>query len=300
MSNDTALAVVQPQDFNAQQVEIIRNQIAKGATEGELSLFLEVCKMTGLNPFMKQIYAIKRGQNMTIQTGIDGYRLVAARTKHLAGIDDPIYDTEDADNPNRATVTVWRFINGQRVPFTATARWKEYGQTTGLWPKMPYHMLGKCAEALALRKAFPAELSGVYTGEEMEQANNGAPYVEATPAPTARRMSQPQTHIQEQPVPAPAPVGKVPSWSALRMLGNELGWSEANYNRALKDFVGDKPAEQYTNADKAKWELHLRKQLSRKNAPRTLGTDVIEDETLTPDPEQPHDLTQLDGGRISA
>lgn len=80
-------------------------------------------------------------------------------------------------HPNKATVTVYRMVSGTRVPFTASARWKEYAQTdkdgnpVAMWKKMPYLMLAKVAEALALRKAFPNDLSGLYTNEEMAQAD---------------------------------------------------------------------------------------------------------------------------------
>lgn len=213
-NNSTALATIAAEGgFTPAQVDLIRTQIAPEATNDQLAFFLEVCRGVGLNPFMRQIYAVFRNSNtkgkdgewdtvkrMTIQTGIDGYRLLAARTGQLAGIDDAVYDTEDATHPNKATVTVYRFIGGlggQRVAFTATARWNEYVQTkdeyvngkktgnkvpTEMWAKMPYLMLAKCAEALALRKAFPAELSGVYTHEEMAQADNDGPLPMPIPA----------------------------------------------------------------------------------------------------------------------
>jgi hypothetical protein len=115
-----------------------------------------------------------------IQTGIDGYRLIADRTGKLAGISDVEYEEFD-DRPRKATVTVKKIVGGQIQEFTATARWSEYvqskkdGTPNGMWAKMPFLMLGKCAEALALRKAFPADLSGVYTNEEMMQAEDPLP-----------------------------------------------------------------------------------------------------------------------------
>lgn len=205
-NDNTAMALTptpQPQEVTPDKYDLIRKTVAAGTSENEFRLFIEVCKLTGLNPFTRQIYAIMRRQNeggqwankMTIQTGIDGYRLLAARTGQLAGIDDPIYDTETGEHPNRATITVYRWSHGQRVPFSATARWREYvainkdGNPVAMWAKMPWLMLGKVAEALALRRAFPAEISGVYTAEEMDQADVSAdgspyPYVEQT-APAA-------------------------------------------------------------------------------------------------------------------
>ncbi|MFA6429731.1 MAG: phage recombination protein Bet [Patescibacteria group bacterium] len=159
--------------YTQEEKEIIRNQIAKGCTDTEVGYFLTVCKSVGLSPFSKQIYCIKRGAGATIQVSIDGFRAIAARTKQLAGIDQAIYDTESAPNPNKASVTVWRLTQGQRYAYTGVARWEEYKQDAGpMWKRMPYLMLAKCAESLALRKAFPNELSDLYTHEEMGQADN--------------------------------------------------------------------------------------------------------------------------------
>jgi phage recombination protein Bet len=162
--------------FTRDKVDLIKRTVAKGATDDELALFLHQAQRTGLDPLARQIYFQKRrsksnGDQVTILVGIDGYRVVANRTGLYAGNDDPVFD--DEANPRKATVTVYKMIGGQRCPFTATARWEQYypGDAQGfMWRKMPHLMLGKCAEALALRKAFPAELSGVYVKEEMDQA----------------------------------------------------------------------------------------------------------------------------------
>jgi phage recombination protein Bet len=158
--------------FTDEQIDIIKNSVAKGVSDQELAYFLEVCRSTGLNPLHRQIYAIVRSGKMTIQTGIDGYRLLATRSRRHAGTDDALFDTESAPHPTRATVTVYRLVGGQRCPFVATARWSEYAQeSNSMWKKMPYLMLSKVAEALALRKAFPAEAAGIYTDAEMDQAD---------------------------------------------------------------------------------------------------------------------------------
>lgn len=172
----TELQVV-PQLTN-EQVELIKRNFAKEATDDELKMFIHQCNRTGLDPISRQIYFQKyknnkTGQsNVTIITGIDGYRIIAARSEKYAGSDDPVFDNEK--EPNRATATVYRFVQGQKCAFTATARWNEYcpgPPKDHMWKKMPCTMLGKCAEALALRKAFPNELSGIYIKEEMDQAH---------------------------------------------------------------------------------------------------------------------------------
>lgn len=171
-------------------LDLIKTQImgvdsqGKARPDDDTLLFLYVAKRTGLDPLTKQVYAIYRWdgrmgrEKMTIQASIDGMRLVAQRTNGYVGQDDVIYDDESKKYPGKATVTVYKSMGGQRVPFTASARWNEYCQTdkaglpTSMWAKMPYLMLGKCAEALALRKAFPNELSGIYTPEELSQTQS--------------------------------------------------------------------------------------------------------------------------------
>jgi len=156
------------------QVDLIKSQIAVGATDDELKLFLHVADKSGLDPLSRQIYFIKRSGKMTIQTGIDGFRAVADRTGQYVGSSDPVFE-DNGKIPAKATVTVNKVVGGIVGNFTATARWEEYypGKSQGfMWDKMPHTMLGKCAEALALRKAFPAQLSGLYTGDEMDQAGD--------------------------------------------------------------------------------------------------------------------------------
>lgn len=159
-----------------EQLELIKNTVAKGATNDELKLFLIAANRTGLDPFTKQIHFVKRAGRGSIQTGIDGYRAIAERSGTLAGIDDAVYDTESEPHPNKATVRVYRIVNGIRVEFSASARWDEYVPPPGqdfMWRKMPYFMLGKVAEALALRKAFPNDLTGLYVHEEMQHGFDG-------------------------------------------------------------------------------------------------------------------------------
>jgi phage recombination protein Bet len=160
--------------FSREDIALMRETVCRGASDPEFRQFLNQCVRTGLDPLARQIYSIPRGNSRTIQTGIDGYRLVAQRTGEYAGSDDAVYDTEAEAHPNRATVTVWRLVEGVPRAFTATARWSEYKPAAGqdqMWQKMPYLMIAKCAEALSLRKAFPQELSGIYTDAEMDQAN---------------------------------------------------------------------------------------------------------------------------------
>lgn len=194
----TALALRDDQDYwDDKQLAVLRQTgIGEQVTSAELASFLHLCQRTGLDPFARQIYLIGRWDKKAgrevfrPQTGIDGYRIVAQRTcertRQSLGYEDTVWCGPDgqwtdvwlsADPPAAAKVTVLR--DGKRFP--AIARWSEYvpldrdGRPTGLWVKRHAAQLEKCAEALALRKAFPLDMAGVYTSEEMEQADNPQP-----------------------------------------------------------------------------------------------------------------------------
>jgi phage recombination protein Bet len=178
-------------DFTADEIQLIKDTVARGTDDLQFKLFLYQARAVGLNPLAKQIHAVLRynqntgKQDMAIQTGIDGYRLIAARTGCYAGSDEPRFkETEKGIYPVSCAVTVYKVVGGVRCPFTAAAFWNEYypgdGKHGFFWRKMPHGQLAKCAEALALRKAFPAELSGLYTNEEMQQAEIVTDYQSVT------------------------------------------------------------------------------------------------------------------------
>jgi phage recombination protein Bet len=156
-------------EFDADTVEIIKRQIAPNASDNELSLFLYQCQRTGLDPLTRQIYCIHRGGKMIVQTSIDGFRVIAERSGSYAGQDEPEFYYGPDKKLFYCKVRVFKFGPGN-VRYQAAvgvAYWSEYVQTSPTWVKMPHVMLSKVAEALALRKAFPQDLSGLYTDDEL-------------------------------------------------------------------------------------------------------------------------------------
>lgn len=180
--NVTALnlnqGIISQDDMN-----VLRRSKFKDFTDSEIAYCARVINQLNLSPFLNQIHFTRRldkktGQSsIAVQVGIDGFRLHAERTRKYAGSDEPTYEYDERSEgkkyPAKASVTVYKMMEGQRCAFTASARWDEYypgaGPNSFMWDKMPHNQLAKCAEALALRKAFPAELSSLYVEEEMHK-----------------------------------------------------------------------------------------------------------------------------------
>lgn len=173
---ETSLAINNAPVVTTEQMDLIKRTVAKDATPDELKLYFFDCQRQGVHPLDKLIHFTKRAGKYTPVTSIDFMRSRASDSGEYAGNDDPQFAVDaETQKPTAATVTVYRMVQNTRCSFTATARWSEYvPEQAFMWKKMPYTMLGKCAEALALRKAFPRQLSGLYSAEEMDQAGKKA------------------------------------------------------------------------------------------------------------------------------
>lgn len=173
-----------------EQYEVLRREIAPGASPTELALFLTTCQRLRLDPFTRQVHYVRQpgasGERGMILVGIDGFRAIAEMSGEYDGQDPPEYVYDEEGRIVSATVKVYR--KGMGHPIAATAYWSEYARPTssgrGAWDKLPHLMIAKCAEALALRKAFPRVLSGVYEPSEMDQARAAAHVAPVTPVPT--------------------------------------------------------------------------------------------------------------------
>lgn len=208
MSTTTALAKIEEVHtpapvWSKEKIDLVKRTIAKGATDDELELFIHQCQRTGLDPFSRQIYAVKRWdareqrEVMTIQTGIDGYRLVAERTRRYAPGRKHSFTYDESGKLISATAYVKKLTDdGTWHEVEAEAFFAEYAQTTKngsltpLWQRMPHVMLGKCSEAQALRRAFPAELSGIYTDDEMGRSTEEDHELQASPAAVGNRQQR--------------------------------------------------------------------------------------------------------------
>lgn len=177
MSNITT---IDHSEYIEKNLDLIQNQ--NKLTGNDLKNFALQCKRTGLDPITRQIYAIPNGGKLTIMASIDGLRLIAERSGAYEGQTAPQWCGDDgiwkdvwlsSVPPKACRIGVYK--TKFREPLIAIALFDEYaGKTNGklnyMWGKMPALMIAKVAEALALRKAFPNEMSGIYSTEEMEQS----------------------------------------------------------------------------------------------------------------------------------
>jgi phage recombination protein Bet len=264
--NDKSLVVVEEApviSYTQEQIQLIKDNYAKGASDTELQFFIEVAQRRGLDILSRQIYLIERWDGrlkrkfFSPETSIDGYRLIADRTGLYVPGDEPSFTYNSEGNVVSATAHVKKYVQGTWHEVTATAYWEEYvartqaGDVTVAWKTKPRIMLGKCAEALALRKAFPAQLSGLYTREEMDQSENPteANHVKQeaqvkTAKPAVKQVAPPKP----EPKPAVTPVGspeeqanlanRVILTDTVRALMTDFGFKSADLQQVLKDVTG--------------------------------------------------------------
>ena len=229
MENKSALAVNPDQQmWDTKQLAALKQLGLTNASNGDLAVFLHYAQRTGLDPFARQLYMIERGGKFTIQSSIDGLRIVAQRSGEYAGQVGPYWCGEDGiwtdiwlekTPPLAAKVGVLR--KGFIEPLWAVAKFDGYNANSPIWKKMPDLMIAKCAEALALRKAFPNDLSGIYTAEEMEQAGSPiAPVSAVVEIPEPKPVNTP--HMVANYQDTAQNIKKIDDLNTLRTLFTEL------------------------------------------------------------------------------
>ncbi len=196
-------------EYIEKNLELIQNQNKLSNTD--LQNFAIQCKRTGLDPITRQIYAIPSGGKLNIMASIDGLRLIAERSGAYEGQTAPQWCGDDGiwkdvwlskETPKACKIGVYK--TKFREPLVAIALFDEYagkqnGKLIYMWAKMPALMIAKVAEALALRKAFPNEMSGIYSTEEMEQATTNQEPSQASQNVTAIKEVLIETGFDKKP-----------------------------------------------------------------------------------------------------
>lgn len=151
----------------------LKETVAQGLTDSEFKLFTEFCKSTGLNPFKREIWAIKAGGRLQLMTGIQGFHAIANSNPEYDGMEiglvGPEGDYLSMTYPRNDFIGAWAKVyrKDRKVPVEGVAMLAEYDKKQSNWNTMKRVMINKCAESVALRKAFPQQLNGMYTAEEM-------------------------------------------------------------------------------------------------------------------------------------
>lgn len=243
--------------INREQLELLKRTLAQGTTDDEFSLFMNTATRLGLDPFARQIYAIKRWnpaartETMAIQVAIDGFRAIGEATGEMDGQDPPMWCGADGEwvdawvhdkPPAAAKVVVYR--KGVPRGYVGIATYKSFVQTnkdggpTKTWATMPDVMLAKCAESQALRKAFPQQLAGVHTPDEMGQADNAEPAAVMQALPTMKRADA--APVVDVPAKTEAPpafdfalaIAQAKTLDALTAIGKRIAAEVPEANRA--------------------------------------------------------------------
>lgn len=255
--------------LDREKIELLKRTVAKGTTDDQFALFMTIAQRRRLDPFAKQIWCVlRKGKSglweMTAQTSIDGYRLIAQRTGEYDGQDGPWWCGEDGvwkdvwlskAPPKAAKVVAYR--KGVSHPATGIAHlesfaaYKDDGKTLeAKWAQMPEHMLAKCAETLALRKAFPEELSGLNTEDEMDHAN-------AIDVPSVERIvtAKPAEPEADPWVPFLAELATVPGAAQFADgFGTPVtAWTEGEITEAWTGIIGEHETRRALNEALGPW-----------------------------------------------
>lgn len=167
-------------NFTEEQVNLIKNNVARGATEDELRIFLYLANQYNLDPFKREIWFAKYGNQTNIMTSRDGY-LKFAQTSHEFGglisfvvhegdafeIDAGEYKITHKFGTKRGKIIgAWaRCDRKGKKPFISYVSFEEYNQNNPIWKKYPSAMIQKVAEVFVLKRAFG--INGLVTKEEI-------------------------------------------------------------------------------------------------------------------------------------
>ena len=188
-------------DFSDNQINTIKNTVAKGATNDELKMFIHLCNTYDLDPFAKEIWFIKYRDQTSIITSRDGYLKIANRNSHFKGMSSDVvysgdkfiktkdgvqhaYGISNRGKPVGAYALVYR--DDRDIPAYFYAPISDYGKNSGVWGQYPHAMILKVAEAMALKRAF--SISGLTTQEELG-SDNYQPVIDVQPVHNKRKLA---------------------------------------------------------------------------------------------------------------
>ena len=201
--------------FTPEEVALVHRTYMEGASKDDVALFIATCERTGLDPFARQIMASSRNTQRNSQwiivwtwlVTIDGLRKIAVDSGDYEGQEGPWWCGTDGQWQEVWTKPVPCFAakvlvhrKGFRTGLSGIAKYDSYvqkkkdGQPNNVWQNLGDHMTAKCAEALALRRAYPNEMAGLYTSDEMAQAG----FEPAPAAPSTQQKEGPPKHDPQE------------------------------------------------------------------------------------------------------
>jgi phage recombination protein Bet len=188
--------------YARETIETIKQTVCKGATDAQLKIFLEVCRATTLNPFLREVWFVP---SVGIMAGRDGYLAIANRHPQFDGIETRV-ERDEKNVPIKAICTVWR--KDRAHPIICEAYYSEYKKSSGVWSQYPSAMISKVAEVLALKRSFA--INGVVTEEEI---GTGEPRgsAEASRAVAEAKIAGEMPLVAPQAAPEPPAPADVPT-----------------------------------------------------------------------------------------
>ena len=273
VNNSLAKATQQKSDLvkynsNGEDVQIsksmIRAHLVSGdkdrVTDSEITMFLSLCKFSHLNPFIREAYLIKYGNNpATMVVGKDVLLKRAMRSEKFGGLSAGVIvvnvggKLEEREGSfvidGETLVGGWAkvIIKGYDVPFYSAVSMKEYSTGKSNWQSKPATMIRKVAVAQALREAFPEEMSALYDASEMDKAVNdttGKEIVELDSTPIdisgENAVETPIQSVEAEKVITPSPSPATPTEVKS---GGQGSIEEIMFGNQAAGLVGEPPFE---------------------------------------------------------
>ncbi|HKE24964.1 MAG TPA: RecT family recombinase [Bryobacteraceae bacterium] len=262
-ATDSSVSVLPPAGqpvrmFSREDIELIKDTICRGASDAQLRMFLEVCRRTGLDPFLKEVWYV--AEKNLIMAGRDGYLRIANQHAAFDGIETRV-ERDERGVPIKAVCTVWR--KDRNHPTISEAYYSEYKKAASVWQQYPSAMISKVAEVLALKRSFA--INGVVTEEEIGSEEPATPRAAAAPVVLAPEDSlhvlemwrQIKGSELERPNGSIKDVCEIFAKLKARLIELEGEAGQAEYYRVLKQYGKVEHANQLRQRAAQSASLHL-------------------------------------------